>query len=541
MKISYLQLTSLLWSNHNPVVPFSTTREHNADLARIKSIKKNIPTSRTSHSNNSDCNYVENNKQNRGREFEKERRLFISSLIGRISSPIIFGAMYPSASFASDNLPTTLLDYDNSSMIIDERTIKLPLEQCQGGGLCVRIKILSSATTTITKYGKRKELEEDEREFRIVRAIVDTGSPYLVITEEEEEEEFYDGYSNNIVNNFVQPFSLLIPSKIRQQLLQYYDDSSITPTFKLDDAQQYPATEEIYGSQSGFINWKKADSVTFRNPLLSPSNNGIVLGLMDSALTNESGGSLLGLIKYSNKISTKVQLRPTFIEQERILPFSDDRAKNNNKQDDNIASFILDGPNKLLTLSNKSTLKQKEEGIFPLIDLRPLGDFVQHYACEVNDIIFGDANYKNGVSVFKKLQQSEYNNNHQRKIVAVFDSGLTGCLLTQPFWDKLKDIGIDPKSSEFVTVQIRTEKRNSQKENRRSKGTRRNNDNIISITSGVTKNRLYYLNPISLDWFDDEEKAPYVIVLGQTFLLQGTLFVDIDDNRAKFDIAVAPK
>eukprot|EP00594_Rhizosolenia_setigera_P000859 CAMPEP_0178948816 /NCGR_PEP_ID=MMETSP0789-20121207/5686_1 /TAXON_ID=3005 /ORGANISM="Rhizosolenia setigera, Strain CCMP 1694" /LENGTH=448 /DNA_ID=CAMNT_0020629231 /DNA_START=289 /DNA_END=1632 /DNA_ORIENTATION=- len=448
--------------------------------------------------------------------------------------------MYPSASSASDNLPTTLLDYDDSSMIIDERTIKLPLEQCQGGGLCVRIKILSSATTTtttiITKYGERKELEEDEREFRIVRAIVDTGSPYLVITEEEEEEEeFYDGYSNNIVNNFVQPFLLLIPSKIRQQLLQYYGDSSITPpAFKLHDAQQYPPTEEIYGSQSGFINWKKADSVTFRDPLLSPStNNGIVLGLMDTALTNESGGSLLGLIKYSNQISTKVQLRPTFIEQERILPFSDDRANNNNnKQDDKIASFILDGPNKLLTLSNKSTLKQKEEGIFPLIDLRPLGDFVQHYACEVNDIIFGDANHKNGVSVFKKLQQSEYNNNNQRKIVAVFDSGLTGCLLTQPFWEKLKDIGIDPKSSEFVTVQIRTEKCSSQKENKRYKGTRRSND-TVSITSGVTKNRLYYLNPISLDWFDDEEEAPYVIVLGQTFLLQGTLFVDIDDNRAK--------
>lgn len=132
----------------------------------------------------------------------------------------------------------------------------------------------------------------------------------------------------------------------------------------------------------------------------------------------------------------------------------------------------------------------------------------------------------------------------KRDIVAVFDSGLTGCLLIKPFYDRLVDgEGLDPSKFSSVDVRIkpssssqRNGKRKVNNNNRREKkqGSSSDSQQLCTISSSKDTNKLYYVAPISLDWFDDEESAPYVIVLGQTFLCQGCLTVDIDDRKAAF-------
>ena len=42
---------------------------------------------------------------------------------------------------------------------------------------------------------------------------------------------------------------------------------------------------------------------------------------------------------------------------------------------------------------------------------------------------------------------------------------------------------------------------------------------------------------LDLDWFDDEQNSPYVIVLGQTLLNQGALTIDLDTRVATFNLA----
>jgi hypothetical protein len=50
------------------------------------------------------------------------------------------------------------------------------------------------------------------------------------------------------------------------------------------------------------------------------------------------------------------------------------------------------------------------------------------------------------------------------------------------------------------------------------------------ISSSIETDLRFYVKPIELDWFDDEQYSPYVIVLGQTFLSQGALTIDLSDR-----------
>ena len=134
----------------------------------------------------------------------------------------------------------------------------------------------------------------------------------------------------------------------------------------------------------------------------------------------------------------------------------------------------------------------------------------------------------------------------KRDIVAVFDSGLSGCLLIKPFYDRLKEgEGLDPSKFKSVEVRIKpcASERGGIKKQSSNKRSRTKGESfdapLCAISSSKESNRLFYVDPISLDWFDDEETAPFVIVLGQTFLSQGCLTVDIDDRRAAFYTCVA--
>jgi hypothetical protein len=260
----------------------------------------------------------------------------------------------------------------------------------------------------------------------------------------------------------------------------------------------YDATEEIYGSQRGSIAWKESH-VQIRDERIS---NDIVLGVLDNALTNEAGGPLLGLVKRSNSQSEKIQLRPTFLGQ---------GGYGNNS----VSSFMIDSPNReLLLAGGKSIIPPGAKSAIPLLDLRPLGDFVEHYACQVEKLVLNGKEFT--------PDSIGLNLNQNRSIVAVFDSGLTGCLFTQPLWDVLQKNGANLDTVKNVDVGVSTERRGQEA------------SALYNFRTDIEMNPFFHLSPISLDWFDDEDTCPHVVVLGQTFLMQGSLIVDIDDRRALF-------
>ena len=363
----------------------------------------------------------------------------------------------------------------------DDEAVTLPLEYCKGGVSCVRL----------TVYEGQQQQQIDDHlpsappRYRIYRVIVDTGSPYLVLSSSkqdiifstEEEEPWYN--KKNSDNLF----------------------------FRFSDSE-YSPTSEIYGSQLGKIDWKRV-SISFR---FQSKTQPVVLGLMDNVLTEESGGSLLGLIRYNNpKPSSKVEKRPTFLEQQSIL-------QNNHDNKKTISSFRLDYPNKKLTLSstNNLILQTNKNNRFPLIDLRKYGDFVDHYACVVKEIIIPTKN-NNNVSINSRMLQPKKGT---RPLVAVFDTGLTGCLFIKSLWDRLVELNINPAEWDSLQLDIPTTK----------------TKNIQTISSSKSTNPFFYIAPISLDWFDDETTEPFVIVLGQTFLSQGALTIDMDYRIATFEI-----
>ena len=187
---------------------------------------------------------------------------------------------------------------------------------------------------------------------RQLSAIVDTGSPYLTIP-----------------HNF-----------INQGMIAKFPTS-------------FSPTTETYGSVTGNMTW--LNGILELAPL--PSSN-IDFGVADKEISKVSGGgALLGIIKYSNPASTKIMLRPTVLDQISISSSP-------------IASFKMDTPAGELVLSTKPLISPAADAL-KLVDLRPLGDTVDHYACRVTKLRLDGFDVLSGDLVTKQ-------------VVAVFDTGL---------------------------------------------------------------------------------------------------------------------
>lgn len=480
-----------------------------------------------------------------------DRRDFLPSLLSLVSSTnsdqrkvnIDDGNILNGVALTENNANDTTKSPDDS---MTEWTITLPLERCSGGTNCVRVSV----------RGQPKQRGKAiVRPKRIYRMIVDTGSPYLTIPKDFRQEKSQSPYFNTVLeysslsindedssNSVNQQNQLFFDNQILDYVLNsFFSDIEGDVPFSLEESI-YKPTQDIYGSKLGLIEWKKSP-ITFRNDRIVTSKIteteihgkafeenikfSLVLGVLDKTLSKESGGPLLGLVKNSNPATNKVQLRPTFLDQIRILPMYNAGEENNDRE---ITSFQIDSPgNRLTFLAQKDAsliaLENEDNvNIIELCDLRPLGDFVDHYAFIVDEL---SLNYKEYILTSKSL--SGYSNKNKkeelRPIVAVFDTGLTGCLFTQPLWDALvQNVGIaDP--SILRSVEVST----SGKKNGKQKAT-----SVTSIQSDVTKNPFFYLSPIELDWFGDEDNAPFVIILGQTFLSQGILTIDIERRIATF-------
>jgi len=354
--------------------------------------------------------------------------------------------------------------------------ITLPLEPASGGTFCVRCTVFGIS----------------DNSFQVYRTIVDTGSPYLVLP-----------FAGN-------------GSGRRRRFTQVKDDDAL-----LLSPSDYQSTSEIYGAVTGQIDWKLA-SYSFRDPRLQirqyssqEITSAGVLGVLDEALTNEATGGgtiqpygLLGLIQNSNPDADRTRFpdpRPTFFEQECIVVEND--VGSGRTETKRIKSFCMNAPLQELSFSTESLI-QDQSNSMQLFDLRTYGDFVDHYAVKVKSISF------DGLELSTK--------GIKRPIVAVFDSGLTGCLLIRPFWDFVQKYYTDNTTDtrDFRSVSIAVKEVGGA---------------VCNIKSSFEDDqRLFYVNSIDLDWFDDEATAPYVIILGQTFLSQGSLTIDMDQRLATF-------
>lgn len=364
--------------------------------------------------------------------------------------------------------------------VSDSWSVTLPLEKASGGTFCVRCTVFGGSANS----------------FQVYRTIVDTGSPYLVL-----------------------PFAEKDSGRAKRQRftkLKEEDDTAL-----LLSPSEYQSTSEIYGAVKGQIDWKLA-SYSFRDPRLQIrqyNSNEVtsagVLGVLDEALTNEATGGgtiqpygLLGLIQNSNPEADRTRFpdpRPTFFEQECIAI---DDGDSGSKE---IKSFCMNAPLEELTFSAKSLI-QDQSSAMQLFDLRKYGDFVDHYAVKVRSISF------DGLTLSTK--------GVERPIVCVFDSGLTGCLLIRPFWNFVQkyfatDLIDNTKDAcDFHSVALEVKEKGG---------------SVCKIKSNVEDDpKQFYVNPIDLDWFDDEATAPYVIILGQTFLSQGALTIDMDTRLSTF-------
>ena len=314
----------------------------------------------------------------------------------------------------------------------------------------------------------------------IFRVIIDTGSPYLVVP--------------------------LDDCALQPPRLSYY--GCATPgQFRQSGA---PSTSEQYGVLPGRVEWLQGDvafgetetaldpggSISMRVRFEGTRAGGnVIFGGGDRNVMGQSGGALFGLIRQVNTGPSSTipaaDLRPTALAQ---LGFT---------------SFCLDAGSRMLTLSSKPLIRPKKEAdALPLVDPRMFGDGVEHICCHAvgNEVQIDGAAYRS-----------------RRPILCVFDSGLTGCVLSQSLVD---EFGLSSR----VTKGTNSAARRGLQSLKLAISTERGQH--VLLGSSEAESPLFYAQAIPLNWFVDATNGPHVVALGQCVLGRGSLTVDGPERRA---------
>lgn len=250
-----------------------------------------------------------------------------------------------------------------------------------------------------------------------------------------------------------------------------------------------PPSPELYGTTEAFLEWRVAE---LRGLTAQPQLD-LVIGAAPRSLVEASGGTFAGLISNGDG------QHPTFLGQ--LSP--------------PITGFVLDGPSMELRLypftstrrsgrimrSPGSPVIPRDVDAVRLLDLRPLGDPVDHIAATATRLVLDG----------KPVPLC-------RPLIAVFDSGLTGALLSSRLCDDAPDATSAARlaAASSLEVVIETE----------SGG---------QLTLRATRDlmpRLFQVGSQPVPWFPDPSVEPGVVVLGQTFLRDAVLAVDFRQRRA---------
>ena len=222
-----------------------------------------------------------------------------------------------------------------------------------------------------------------------------------------------------------------------------------------------------------------APAVSFAFPELSFGVTSQTVGRAGSAAGGTGSAPFVGLVKRRAD-----WIRPTFLEQ------TDVRA------------FALDVEKDELLLSRDDLIPARgARGVFPLVDLRPLGAPVFHYAVKVDELWINGGRYR-GRDASKPT----------KPIYAVFDSGVTGALVSRElFYDS---------DFEFGTFECHA----------RVRGEDGRRVSVGTSLQTCTGRCLFLALPVDVPWVGFEDA--HVIFLGLAFLYDsGGITVDVDAGR----------
>jgi hypothetical protein len=304
-----------------------------------------------------------------------------------------------------------------------------------------------------------------------VRGVVDTGSPFITIQ------------GGNGSENW-----------------GFVTKSDIRPS-------PYGETYEVYGLQvDSSTVWCLGDLrfTTSRDFATTTDKSNVkywglremVLGVVNGSIANVGGSinganaSFVGLTKFRQD-----WIRPTFLEQT------------------DVSSFSMNFEKETLTLSRKKLIdKENDANVLPMIDLRPLGAPVYHYAVLLDDLYINGEKHK-----FKNKNEKTY---------VIFDSGTTGLLVSEDLYENsaFRD-GAFQAAMTFTDI----------------KGKK----SSVAIGSSIrtcTRKCLFLCLPLKVPWDGVLEEKSNVIFAGLAVLMnQGEMTVDCEEGllRLKSDPGVS--
>ena len=353
-------------------------------------------------------------------------------------------------------------------------------------------------------------------------------------------------------------------------------------------------TFEQYGDIVGKMEWRQADYVSVvgrSRPSSSSSSDdnmggtttssvgiveersNVVLGMASPEVIENTGGIFVGLMD-------KDENRPTFLQQfgynsftidfiqptlylssdSLIMPLTD-IFKESTKDETTLSTASQ--------ISKASTLQQnwniKKCYILDLFDLQPYGPNVHHYGVLCNQIDLQLSTTKKETDDFTSVSgmqstihvKSVATATLSRPVVAVLDTGLTGCVLSDTLYAELFNEADSSKPSILgITVSLccspssTTTKAVSSGENSsdvdKPRTIKSRNGNVstdksmstIDLSSCSNTNQQYWRwSTFHLPWFydedDEQELPPHVIALGNTFWTNGVKSLTIDTITQK--------
>jgi hypothetical protein len=229
---------------------------------------------------------------------------------------------------------------------------------------------------------------------------------------------------------------------------------------------------ETYDGREGNVAWRQG-SLAFGSLQLAKN---VVFGVLSDQLVGRPGGVFLGLVKHEAE-----GIRPTFLGQTSFQSFTVDLR-------------AADSPQLVLSTAPMVPVDARW---MPMVDLRPFGSPVEHYATRVVSLRV------NGLDIRPADGKPTF---------AIFDTGTTGLAISGALWDEclaryVKGQGAPWSSVVDIDMQA--------------------NQGGRPITMSV--DRPFPTTPIQqIPWtkFDG-----HLVVLGLAFLEQRALTVDVDERR----------
>jgi hypothetical protein len=326
------------------------------------------------------------------------------------------------------------------------------------------------------------------------RGVVDTGSPFLTMEGRctnywgclKESDARPSGYDNTY-----EVYGLQDDGVTRWVLGDARFDGEVVDVSDEPPVGIYGVDGSVIDAQSSSSESKSGNKLAAKQRFSFPE----VLFGVTSEVTAKEGSSaspaaaspFLGLVKeraewYNNSENNKIQIRPTFLGQT------------------DVTSFSLDFNTDALVLSRREQIpRELQTGTMAMVDLRPLGSPVFHYAVPVEELWIKGVRFKT-----------------DRPIYVVFDSGTTGMTVDRDLF-----YGSDLNLGVFEChMKMRCED-----------GSR---VQIGSSLRTCTGRCLFLALPVDVPWEGVKGGKAHVIFAGLAFMFnQGSLTVDADARRLR--------